>query len=69
MLTIGALILLSIIGLVPSIGPWLPTDLVGSYDALIGGGDFVYWRGIGSAVVLSGAAIAASVYRMERREV
>lgn len=69
LLTIGALILLSIIGLVPSIGPWLPTDLVGSYDALIGGGDFVYWRGIGSAVVLSGAAIAASVYRMERREV
>ena len=69
LLTIGALILLSIIGLVPAIGPWLPSDLVGSYDALIGGGDFVYWRGIAAAIALSGAAIAFSVYRMERREV
>ena len=69
LLTIGALILLSIIGLVPAIGPWLPSDLVGSYDTLIGGGDFIYWRAIASALVLSGAAIAASVYRMEHRQV
>lgn len=69
LLTIGALILLSIIGLVPAIGPWLPSDLVGSYDALIGGSDFVYWRAIASVFVLSGAAVAVSVYRMEHREV
>ena len=69
LLTIGALILLSIVGLLPAVGPWLPSDLVGSYDALIAGGDFVYWRAIASALVLSGAAIAVSVYRMEHREV
>lgn len=69
LLTVGSLILLSIVGLVPTIGPWLPSDLVGSYDALIAGGDFVYWRGIASAIVLSIAAIGFSVYRMQRREV
>lgn len=69
LLTVGSLILLSIVGLVPVIGPWLPSDLVGSYDALIGGGDFVYWRGIASAIVLSIAAIGFSAFRMQRREV
>lgn len=69
LLTVGALIALSIIGLIPTVRPWLPSDLVGAYDALIGGGDFVYWRAIASAVVLSGGAIGLSVYRMERREV
>jgi hypothetical protein len=67
--TIGALIALSIVGLIPVVRPWLPSDLVGGYDALIGGGDFVYWRAIASAVVLSFGAIAFSVYRMDRREV
>ncbi len=69
LLTIGALILLSIVGLLPAVGPWLPSDLVGSYDALIAGGDFVYWRAVATALVLSGAAIAVSVHRMEHREV
>ena len=69
LLTIGALIALSIVGLIPVVRPWLPSDLVGGYDALIGGGDFVYWRAIASAVVLSFGAIAFSVYRMDRREV
>jgi ABC-2 type transport system permease protein len=69
LLTIGALIALSIAGLIPAVRPWLPSDLVGGYDALIAGGDFVYWRAIASAVVLSVGAIAFSVYRMERREV
>lgn len=69
LLTIGALIALSIVGLIPAVRPWLPSDLVGGYDALIAGGDFVYWRAMSSAVVLSVGAIAFSVYRMERREV
>ena len=69
LLTIGALIALSIVGLIPAVRPWLPSDLVGGYDALIAGGEFVYWRAIASAVVLSVGAIAFSVYRMEGREV
>ena len=67
LLTIGTLIALSIVGLIPVVRPWLPSDLVGGYDALIGGGDFVYWRAIASAVVLSFGAIAFSVYMMDRR--
>jgi ABC-2 type transport system permease protein len=69
LLTVGALIALSIVGLIPIVRPWLPSNLVGAYDDLIGGGEFVYWRAIASAVVLSGGAIALSVFRMERREV
>lgn len=69
LLTVGALIVLSLLGLIPAVRHWLPSDLVGGYDALIAGGDFVYWRAIVSAVVLSITAIAVSVYRMERREV
>lgn len=69
LLTIGALIVLSLVGLIPAVRPWLPSDLVGGYDALIAGGDFVYWRAIGSAVVLSIGAIALSGYRMQRREI
>jgi len=69
LLAVGALIALSLVGLIPVVRPWLPTDLIGGYDALIAGGEFVYWRAVASAVVLSIGAIALSVYRMEHREV
>jgi ABC-2 type transport system permease protein len=69
LLTVGALIGLGILGLIPAVRPWLPSDLVGAYDALIAGAGFDYWRAIASAVVLSIGAIAFSVYRLERREV
>ena len=69
LLAVGALIALSLVGLIPVVRPWLPSDLIGGYDALIAGGDFVYWRAVASAVVLSIGAIALSVYRMGHREV
>lgn len=69
LLTVGVLIALSILGLVPAIRPWLPSEVVGGYDALIAGGDFIYWRAVASALVLSAAAIMFSLYRMQRREV
>jgi ABC-2 type transport system permease protein len=69
LLTVGALIGLGLVGLIPAVRPWLPSDLVGGYDALIAGGGFGYWRAIGSAVFLSIGAIALSVYRLDRREV
>ena len=69
LLTVGALIGLGLVGLIPAVRPWLPSDLVGGYDALIAGGGFNYWRAIGSAVLLSFGAIALSVYRLDRREV
>jgi ABC-2 type transport system permease protein len=69
LLTVGALIALGILGLIPVVRPWLPSDLVGGYDALIAGGEFIYWRAIASAAVLSLGAIAFTIYRMERREI
>ncbi len=69
LLTVGVLIALSILGLIPTIRPWLPSELVGGYDALIAGEDFEYWRAVASAVILSAGAIGFSVYRMQRREV
>lgn len=69
LLTVGVLIGLGLVGLIPAVRPWLPSDLVGGYDALIAGGDFGYWRAVASAVLLSVGAIGLSVYRMERREI
>lgn len=69
LISVGALIAFGIIGLIPQAAPWLPSNLVGSFDALIGGGDFVYWRSLSLTIVLSLGAIAASFVLMARREV
>ncbi len=69
LLTVAVLIALSLLGLIPAIRPWLPSELVGGFDALIAGEDFEYWRAVVSAVALSAGAIGFSVYRMQRREV
>jgi len=69
LLTLGFLIVIGLVGLIPVITPWLPSELVGAFDSQVAGGDFVYWRSIGSTIVLSAAAIVASVVLMERREI
>jgi ABC-2 type transport system permease protein len=69
LVTVGALIALGIVGLVPALAPWLPSQLVGAYDALIAGGPFEYSRAVASTIVLGGAAIAGSVALLARREV
>lgn len=69
LLAIGVLIALTIVGLVPVVRPWLPSELVGSYDALIAGGGFVYWRAVVSTILLAAVAIVVSVYRLKRREI
>ena len=69
LLTVGGLIALSLIGLLQPIEPWLPSYLVGGFDGVIAGGDFVYWR----AVVVTVAAIAVALWiatvRLGHREV
>ncbi len=69
LLTVGTLIALGIANLIPSVGPWLPSYLVGGFDALNAGGEFVYWRATIVTVVASVTAITASIYLMQRREV
>jgi len=69
LLTIGILIILGIAGLIPYLGPWLPSYLVGGFDTLIAGGEFDYWRSILVTTIASAAAIWTSVILMQRREV
>ncbi len=69
LLTVGGLIVLSLVGLLKPLEPWLPSYLVGGFDGVIAGGDFVYWR----AVVVTVAAVAVALWiatvRLSHREV
>ncbi|MEN8233683.1 MAG: hypothetical protein ABFR89_02025 [Actinomycetota bacterium] len=69
LVTLGALIVIGLIGLVPALAPWLPSELIGAFDALIAGGPFEYWRSVASTIVVSGAAIAGSIVVLRHREV
>jgi hypothetical protein len=69
LITVAALIVIGIIGLIPPIDPWLPSNLVGSFDALISGAEFDYWRSLVVTIVLSVGCISASFVLMGRREV
>jgi ABC-2 type transport system permease protein len=69
LITVGALIVIGIIGLIPPIDPWLPSNLVGSFDALISGAEFDYWRSLVVTIVASVGCISASFVLMGRREV
>ncbi len=69
LLAVGTLILLSLIGLVGTIGPWLPSYLIGGFDGIIAGGDFVYWRAVVVTVVAIAGALTIAVVRLENREI
>ena len=69
LLTVGTLIVLSIIGLVEPISPWLPSYLVGGFDAILNGGDFVYWRAIAATTAVIFGFVGIAVVRLENREV
>lgn len=68
LITVGVLIVIGIIGLIPQVDAWLPSSLVGSFDALIAGGGFDYWGPLAVTIILSMGLIAASFALMERRE-
>jgi ABC-2 type transport system permease protein len=69
LLTIGTLIILGVATLVPYVGPWLPSYLVGGFDALVAGGEFDYWRAMLTTVATTAAAVWASTYLIGRREI
>lgn len=69
LLAVGALIAFGLLGLIPQIAPWLPSDLLGALDQLIRGGDFEFWRAIATTVVLIVALPVLTITLLERREV
>lgn len=69
LLSVGALIAFGLLGLIPQVAPWLPSDLLGALDQLIRGGDFEYWRAIATTVVLIAAIPVLTFTLLERREV
>lgn len=69
LISVGLLILLGILTLVPALGRWLPSDLPGGFDAVVAGNDFSYWPAIAVTVVVIVAMLWLTVFRLERREV
>lgn len=68
MLSVGILIVLALVGLVPQIAPWLPSELVGATDVLVRGGEFDFWRATVVAAVMTIVLLGISIRRLERRE-
>jgi ABC-2 type transport system permease protein len=69
LLTVGTLIVLSLVGLVGTIGPWLPSYLIGGFERIIAGGDFIYWRAVVVTVAAIAGALGIAVVRLENREI
>lgn len=69
LVTVGVLIVLGLLTLVPALGRWLPSGLPGAFDTAVAGEDFTAWP----AVVLTTAAtvllVWLAVLRLGRREV
>lgn len=69
LLSVGVLILLGVLTLLPPVAPWLPSELAGALDQLIRGADFEYWRSLIGTLFLIAVLPALTVVRLERREV
>ena len=69
LVTVGILVLLGLLTLVPSVGRWLPSALAGGFDAIIAGGDFTYWPAIAATLLVIGAMLWLAVVRLQGREV
>lgn len=69
LITVGIMLLLGILSLVPTLGRWLPSALAGGFDATIGGGDFTFWPSIGATILIIGTMLWLTVVRLEGREV
>lgn len=69
LLTVGSLIVLSIVGLYEPIAAWSPSYLVGGFDDVIAGGGFVYWRAVLVTVAAIIGALWLALVRLQNREV
>lgn len=69
LISVAAMIVIGLMGLIPQVAPWLPSSLVGGFDVLIGGGEFDYWGSLVVTLAASAACVSASFALMGRREV
>jgi ABC-2 type transport system permease protein len=69
LVTVGVLILLGALTLVPALGRWLPSGLPGGFDTAVAGGDFTLWPAVVVTMAVSVLLIWAAILRLERREV
>lgn len=67
--TLGVLIAVALLDIVPRVGGWLPSDLVGALDVLIRDGEFDFWRSIAVTVVAVPLLCWLAVRRLSNREV
>lgn len=68
LLSVGLLILIALLALIPAVAPWLPSELVGAIDVLIRGGEFDFWRSLVMTILLTAGMFAFSVQRLKHRE-
>jgi len=68
LLSLAALILIALLGLIPGVAPWLPSRLVGAADVLVRGGEFEFWRPMFTTFVLMVVMLVVSVRRLGFRE-
>jgi ABC-2 type transport system permease protein len=67
---LAILILLPLLGLVPAVSPWMPSELLGAVSALVEGvpaGEFA--RSVAVTVILTAALLGVAVRRFDTREV
>ncbi|MEZ5175777.1 MAG: hypothetical protein R2823_06180 [Acidimicrobiia bacterium] len=69
LVSIGIIILMGILTLVPQVGDWLPAELAGATIALMDGGGFVYVPPLLVATAVSIGFIWLAIHRLEAREV
>lgn len=69
LLTIGVLILLTIVGAYRPIEEYLPSHLIGGFQSIIAGGDFVYWPAVIVTILLTAAVLWVATMRLENREI
>ena len=68
LLSVGLLILIALLSLIPALAPWLPSELIGAIDVLIRGGEFDFWRSLVVTILLIGGMVTVSIQRLESRE-
>jgi ABC-2 type transport system permease protein len=68
--SVVALLMLPLVGLLPAVGRWLPSALVGTLDELAAGGaPGDYLRAAATTVVLTAVLLVVAAVRLGRREI
>jgi hypothetical protein len=64
------LLLFPIVGLIPNVGAWLPSHLVGALDGLVGGIEPTdYLKAAATTIIATAALLAISVRTSQQRSI